>query len=171
MLQQRAVRDGLTVGVIAYAAVAAFYALFDLLASRGALYTVDLLGRATFRGERDASILQLPIERDWGAILAYNGVHLFVSLLIGLVVAGLVAWAERHPSQAGAVLAIIVLGFVATILAVGGLTGSMRPMLPWWSIVAANSLAVLLAALYFVRRHPGIGRLLISLGGRPAARA
>lgn len=167
--ERRAVREGLVVGVIAYFAVAVFYGLFDLLASRGALYTVDLLGRAVFRGQRDASILLLPIARDWTAIFSYNALHLVLSLAIGIVVSGLVARAEQRPSQAGVVLAVIVLGFVVTILAVGVLTAPMRPMLPWWSIVAANSLAVLLAAVYLVRRHPGIGRRLLSSGGQHTA--
>ena len=43
---RRTIRDGLIVGLIAYASVAAFYAVFDLLAARGALYTVDLLGKS-----------------------------------------------------------------------------------------------------------------------------
>lgn len=72
----------------------------------------------------------------------------------------LVAWAERYPEHARGVLFVIVGGFVVTILVVGLLSAPLRPVLPWWSIVLANSLAVVLAGLHLIRRHPGIWRLL-----------
>ena len=65
---KRTVREGLVVGIIGYAAVAVFYAVFDFLAARGGLYTVNLLGRAVFRGLRDPAVLQLPLPADPGAI-------------------------------------------------------------------------------------------------------
>lgn len=156
MARSRAIRDGLIVGLIAYAAVALFYSVFDLLAARGTLYTVDLLGRALFRGLRDPAVLMFPIERDLTAVLLYNAFHLLVSLGIGLVVVSLIGHAERYPSQALLVLIMIVAGAVLTVFAVGYLTESVRPLLPWWSIVAANLVAVLLAGLYLVRRRPGL---------------
>ena len=159
----RVVREGLVVGLVAYTAVAVFYALFDLFGTRGALYTVNLLGQAVFRGVRDTAIIQLPVPLDLPAIFWYNALHLVLSLAIGLIVVRLVAQAERQPSQARLVLAVIVAGFGLTILVAGWLTSSMRPVLPWWSIVVANALAVAVAASYLVRRHPGIWHRLVSV--------
>jgi hypothetical protein len=150
------IRDGLVVGLIAYASVALFYSVFDFLAARGTLYTVDLLGRALFRGLRDPAILMFPLERDLTAILLYNAFHFLMSLAIGILVVSLVAHAERYPQQALVVLIMIVAGGVLTIFAVGYLTGSVRPLLPWWSIAVANGLAALLAGLYLIRRRPGL---------------
>ncbi|MDH4130837.1 MAG: hypothetical protein OEW17_00150 [Gemmatimonadota bacterium] len=158
-------RDGLTVGLIAYAAVAVFYSAFDLLAARGALYTVNLLGKAVFRGLRDPGILMLPIPLDLTAIFWYNALHLFLSLVIGLVVARLVAQAERHQSQAVPVLVVIVGGFVITTLAVGWLTTPIRPVLPWWSIVVANALATLFAGVYLIRKRPGLAGRFFAFAG------
>ena len=156
----RTIRDGLIVGIIGYASVAAFYAAFDVLAARGALYTVDLLGKAVFRGLRDPAVLGLPMQLDVTAIAWYSGLHLLVSLAIGLVVTGLVEYSDRRPSQARIVLFAIMAGFVVTIVAVGVLTNPIRPLLPWWSIAVANVLAVLVAGAYLVRRRPGTwGRL------------
>jgi hypothetical protein len=156
----RVARHGLVVGLIAYASVAVFYAVFDVLAARGPLYTVDLLGKAVFRGLRDPAVLGFPIHHDLTAIAAYNGLHLVISLTIGLIVTGLVEVSERQPARARAVLFVIVAGFVFTIAAVGWLTSPMRPVLPWWSIVVANALAVLLAGAYLLRERPGTwGRL------------
>lgn len=155
-------RQGIVVGLIAYASVAVFYSAFDLLASRGALFTVDLLGKAVFSGLRDPAVLQYSIQPDPSAVLSYNGLHLLISLAIGLTVVGLVDHAERMPGHARAVLFTIVAGFVLTILAVGLLTGPMRPLLPWWSIVVANAIAVVLGGLYLLRARPGLPRLLFS---------
>jgi hypothetical protein len=157
----RARREGMVVGVIAYASVALFYSAFDLLAARGTLYTVDLLGKAVFRGLRDPGILQYPIRLDVAAIFWYNALHLLVSLAIGLIVTRLLDQAERNPEQAPLVLFTIVAGFVLTILGVGLLTSPMRPVLPWWSIVVANGLATLFAGLYLLQKRPGLwGRLI-----------
>ncbi len=154
-------REGLRVGLVAYAAVAVFYAAFDFLAARGPLFTVNLLGLAVFEGVRDPSILQRPIPVDLGVIFWYNALHLVMSLAIGLIVVRLIAQAEAHPSQAKAMLFTIVAGFVVTIVAVGMLTAPMRALLPWWSIVVANSVAVWVAGSYLRRKHPGIGRNLL----------
>ncbi len=158
--ENRVIREGVMVGLVAYMAVAAFYAMFDLLAARGPLYTVNLLGLAVFDGTRGLSITQGPITMDLSGILWYNALHLVFSLVIGLIVVRLIAEAERHPGRARLVLYTIIGGFVVTILAVGQLTEPIRPMLPFWSIVLANLLAVLFAGWYLLRWHPGIwGRL------------
>jgi len=156
LAHNRTVRDGLVVGLIAYSAVALFYGAFDFLAARGTLYTVDLLGKALFKGLRDPSTLMFSLDWDPTAIFLYNAFHLVMSLGIGLVVTSLIEHAEQHPSQALLVVIMIVAGGVLTIFGVAYLTEPMRPVLPWWSIVVANALATLLAGLYLVRRHPGL---------------
>lgn len=153
-------REGVVVGLIASASVAAFYAAFDLLAARGPLYTVNVLGRALFRELRHPSVLMLPMSLDWGAIFMYSLLHLLLSLGIGLTVVWLVSVAERAPSGSLPALGIIAAGFVVTIIAVGYLSQPIRPVLPWWSIVVANSLSVAVAGTYLLRRHPGLwGRI------------
>ena len=154
----RTIRDGVLVGLIGYAAVAVFYSAFDFLAARGPLYTVNLLGRTVFRGLRDPGILYFPVDLDATAILLYNALHLALALAIGLIVVSLVALGEDEPARRRAVRLVIVAGFVVTIGAVGLLTSSIRPLLPWWSIVSANTLAVLLAGAYLIRRRPGLWR-------------
>jgi hypothetical protein len=158
MTGRRVAREGVAVGLIAYASVALFYSVFDFLAVRGVLFTVNLLGMTVFRGLRDPSILMGPVPLDLGAIFLYNTLHLVVSLAIGLTVMRLAAQAERHPSQAGVMLLLIVSGFVVTILVVNWLSEPIRPVLPWWSIVVANTLAVLLSAWYLMARNPGLLR-------------
>lgn len=153
-------REGLVVGLIAYVAVALFYAAFDILAARGTLYTVDLLGKAVFRGLRDPGVLLLPSPSDAMAIFWYNALHLALALAIGLVVTSLVAYAANHPPRAWATMGVVAAGFIATIALVGVLSTPIRPVLPWWSIVLANTLASALAGTFLLTRHPGLlGRL------------
>lgn len=156
----RTVREGLVVGLIAYATVAVFYAGFDLLASRGTLYTVNLLGQTFFRGLRDPAVLGLPMPPDQAAIVWYNLFHLAASIAIGVTVTALVAHAEARPSRAAVVKVTIVAGFIVTVVVVGVLTTGIRRMLPWWSIVVANVSAVVLAGAYLVRARPGTWRRL-----------
>ncbi|HEY3285843.1 MAG TPA: hypothetical protein VGJ96_01840 [Gemmatimonadaceae bacterium] len=145
-------------GFIAYAAVAAFYSAFDLLASRGTLFTVNVLGQALFKGLRDPSVLQFPMAVDLTSVFWYNAVHLALSLAIGLVVLALVEFAERDPGRAGLMAGAIATGFAVTVAIVGRLTEPMREVLPWWSIVVANGAATLCAAIYLLRRRPGLWR-------------
>jgi len=162
---KRTIWDGLVLGVIGYASVAILYAAFDQFAARGALYTVDMLGKTVFRGLRDTSVLGLPIERDATGMLLYNGLHLAMSLAIGLVISGLIGYAERRPAQAKLVMFVIVSGFVVTIAGVGFLTSPIRPLLPWWSIVVANTLAVFTGGTYLVWRRPDTWRKLSPFTG------
>jgi len=165
MADHRTTRDGIVVGLIGYAAVAVFYSVFDQLAARPPLYTVDLLGKAVFRGLRDPGVLFFPLQADVAAIFWYNALHLVIALAIGLVVTALVASAERHPSRRSLVRFVIAAGFIVTVIAVGVLTAPMRPVLPWWSIVLANALATLLAGAYLVRQRPGLWRRLALVTG------
>lgn len=154
-------RDGVIVGLIAFVSVALFYGGFDFLASRGTLYTVNLLGGALFGGMRDPAVLQLPVPVHVAGILEYSALHLAASLLIGVTVVGFVGYAERTPRHARLVTMLIAAGFVVTIALVGWLSIPLRSMLPWWSIVLANTLAVIVSAAYLSHARPGVaGRLL-----------
>ena len=160
--KSRWMRDGISVGLMAYLAVAVFYSAFDVMASRGAFFTVNLLGRAVFRGLRDPAVLQFPVALDFPAAFWYNAVHLAMSLGIGLVVMGLVEQAEREPDQAHMVSAIIVGGFIATIGGVGLVTEPIRALVPWWSVVTANVIATAGGAAYLTVKRPGIWRRMMA---------
>lgn len=166
---RRTLLQGLVVGLIAYATVALFYTAFDFLAARGTLFTVDMLGKAAFRGLRDPAVLMLPGPLDFSGIFMYNALHLVLSLVIGVIVTTIVDQAERHPAVAPLLLLAIVAGGVITVFVVGYLTQAARPVLPWSSIVAANVLASAVAGLYLLWRRPGLWRRFTTLP-MPSAR-
>ena len=147
-------RDGLVLGVIGYAAVAIFYAIFDVAAARGALFTVNMLGESLFGGAPDPSRLMFPVEPQFGNVFGYNAVHVLASLLIGFFVMWMLRQASERPSLTRLVQFVIASGYVTTIAVVGILTRTIRPVLPWWSIIAVNSIAMALAAGYLFWRRP-----------------
>lgn len=161
----RTLKESLIVGLIGYSSVAVLYAAFDFLAVRGSLYTVDLLGKALFRGLRDPAVLALPIELDMTTIFWFNGIHLLISLVIGFIIVAIISWSERKPAQRGIVLFAVIAGFIITIFAVAILTAEIRLLLPMWSIIVANVLAVLLGGTYLIRKHPGIHKRLFFFPG------
>ena len=159
-MTDRPVREGLVVGLIGFVTVAGFYAAFDFLAARGFLFTVNLIGRAVFRGLRDPSALAAPVATDLTAVLLYSALHLVVSLAIGLVVAWLVAQLEGPPEQARLAAMVLLAGFFVTVFGIGMVSSPVKDLLPWWSVVLANVLSVLIAGSWLLRRHPGLLRRL-----------
>ncbi|MBL8960468.1 MAG: hypothetical protein JNJ98_11490, partial [Gemmatimonadetes bacterium] len=114
----------------------------------------------------DAAELARPVPLDTRVIEGYNALHLALSLGIGVVVMRLVGIADREPSRRVPMLLLVVGGYVATVLVVGWVSAPIRDVLPWWSIVTANTLAVLAGAVYIARRRPGIvERLLMHRDG------
>jgi hypothetical protein len=154
-------RDGLMIGLIAFVVVAGFYNAYDLLADRGPFHTVNLIGRSVFHGIRDAAELARPVPLDTRVIEGYNALHLGFSLAIGAIVMRFVGVAERDPSRRAPMLLLVVGGYLATIVTVGWLSAPIRDVLPWWSIAAANTLAVVAGTVYVVRRRPGIVQRLL----------
>ena len=156
----RWIREGIVTGLIASASVAVFYFAFDLFAARGALSTVDRIGQLMLHGSAGMAATGQSIPFDVTAVIGYSAVHLAVSLLIGILVCRLVHEAELQPMLAQVALLFIVAGFAATIVGVGLLSAPIRDVLPWWSIMAANALAVLVAGLVMIQRHPQfLGRM------------
>jgi hypothetical protein len=154
--RQQTLKHGMAVGFIGYLAVALFYSVFDFAASRGAFYTVNLLGKAVFRSLRDPAVLVFPIALDWNAIFLYNALHFAVAMGIGIFVTWLIAMAEENPSRRSVIKYFVAAGFFATIIVVATLTKPIRPLLPMWSVIGANGLATLLAGWYLLRKRPGL---------------
>jgi len=152
----RTVREGLVVGLIGYAAVAVFFTVFDLLAGRGPVFTLNVLGRVVFRGARDPAILQLPIPADVTAMVMYNFFHLSVALAVGVFAAWLVGRVEAKPERGLLALMVILAGYVATVLAVARLSRGIEPLLPFWTIVVVNTLAAIGGGAYLWHAHPGL---------------
>ncbi len=91
--RKQLVLDGFIAGLLGYAAVVLLFAFVNLASMRGVFATPEALGRAIL-GTTDRA------AGPGGAmapVLAFNGLHLLVSLALGMLVAFLAEQAEIRP--------------------------------------------------------------------------
>ena len=144
--------QGLMAGLIGYATIAIAFAIVNLLGGRSPFYTAALLGGALFYGVRDLHVVEV-----WpGAVLAYNGLHLVVFLVLGVFASWLAKLAEKGPHLW--YVGVIFFMFVAFHLlgAVFMLAEPLRAALPAWLMVTAGFAASAAMAGYLVWTHPGV---------------
>jgi hypothetical protein len=142
--------QGLAAGFIGYAAVALFFAIFNLAAGRSPFFTAAFLGDALFYGVRDpAAVVVWP-----GPVFAYNGVHLLMFLMLGMVASWLALLSERGPQfwYLGTIVFLFVVfhlyGFVLLV------TGGVQSVLPTWAVFASTLVAGTAMFAYLLRVHP-----------------
>jgi len=144
--------EGLVAGLIGYATVAAIFGVINLMGGESLFHTGALLGSALFFGARDASGL----VAGPGPILAYNGVHIVVSLLIGLGAAWLIYQTEKNRPLWFVVFFVFLAGLIYSVALAGVLMAEMLSILSWPAIVLANIGAGITAGGYLWWRHAGL---------------
>lgn len=146
----RVLTEGLIAGGIGYVVVALFYGILDVIQGSSPFEVAALLGSALFYAAETAA----PGVVAPGPVLAFNGLHLVLFLLLGVGVAWLVAKAERYPAFWYPVFSVLVVGFILTYLAVLVVANQIVRLLPAWSVGVANLLAGLGMGFYLWRAHP-----------------
>jgi hypothetical protein len=145
----RVLAEGIVTGLLGYAAVVAFFAVVNLVAGRPPLHTAAVMGSALFWGVRDSA----EAVAGPAPILAYNGIHLVVSLVIGMGAAWLVFQAERHRALWYAVFFIFLAGFIYSVAMMGVFAAEIAQVLTWPLIVFANLCAGVVAGAYLWWAH------------------
>lgn len=146
--------EGLVTGLVGYFTVVVFFLITNLAAGHDPFHTPALLGSALFFGVREAaSVLQGPAP-----IIAYNGVHMVVSVLIGLGAAWLVFQTEKNQPLWYVVFFIFLMGFIYSVVVMGVLASELAHLLSWSPILLANALAGIAAGGYLWRRHATLVR-------------
>jgi hypothetical protein len=141
--------EGLATGLIGYVTVVALFAVLNLSAGEDLFHTAAVLGSALFFGAAEAgSVVGGPAP-----VIAYNGVHMVVSLLIGMGAAWLVFQAERNHPLWFVVFFIFLAGFIFSIALVGIFTAEMAALLSWPVILVANLAAGVTAGGFLWWRH------------------
>jgi hypothetical protein len=142
--------EGSTVGVLGALAVAGWFLLLDLIASRP-FFTPSVLGQVILFG-RDTPVLT-PVPE---AIALYSFVHFAAFIGLGVLVTQLVHLAVRDAFFRFALLLL----FVVFEVAFYGLTyvffEGTRGVFPWWSMLAANTVASIAMGTYIWMRHPAL---------------
>ncbi len=148
--RSRLLVEGLIAGWLGYVVVAVCVGVLDIVGGRSFFHTPSVLGQAVVGGFGPPA----PGRIQAGAVFAFNGIHLLVFLLVGLVVTFVVFEVELHPVlwYAGffALLALLLLSFF--VLAV--IAAPLRAELDAATLIVANTLAALSMGWYLATAHP-----------------
>jgi hypothetical protein len=145
-------REGLTTGIIGAVAVAGWFLIADLAQGRP-LATPSVLGQVILYG-RTAPVVT-PVE--FGPALAYTLLHVGAFVLFGIGVTELVHLAMTSPlARFGLMIVAVVFELFFFLVTFTLFAGTV--LFPWWSVLAANSLALLAMGYYLATRHRSLGR-------------
>ena len=134
--------DGFFAGLTGYALISVYFAASNIVAGLPALDTISSLGAALFGGT------------SVGQMIAYNGLHLGVFLLLGLFAALLVHEVELHPAIWYVLFFVALAGFIFSYVFMT-VVAKRIASLDAYSVAVGNLVAVIgMGVLLFVRR-PG----------------
>jgi hypothetical protein len=146
--------QGMAAGLVGYVTIALFFLIADPIGGRPLFYTPALLGSALFYGLADPAGLAI----GPGPVLAYNGLHFLVFLLLGFVAAWLARLSERLPVGWVLALNLTVYLLFHVLGAFVFFTESIRAAIPLGSVVGATVLAVGAMTTYILWAHPRLRR-------------
>lgn len=149
-IRARVLYDGLISGLLGYIVVAFVVGLLDVAGGRSFFHTPSLLGQIVVGGFGPPT----PGAVAAGPVLAFNGLHLLVFLILGLVVSFVVFEVELHPVfwYAGFFALLVLLMVSFFVLAVVSVPLGEDPDAV--TLVVANALAAFAIAAWLARAHP-----------------
>ena len=148
----RVLKEGFVAGLLGYAAVVVLFLVINAASGQALFHTPAVLGGALFGGlEGSAEVSMEP-----GPIIAYNGVHLLVSLLVGVGAAWLLFEAERFHSLWYVVFfAFLAVGLYITFL-FGVFAVEIRHVLSWETVVLGSAAGAAATLGYLLWMHRGL---------------
>lgn len=142
--------EGFVAGLLAFASVALFFAVLNLIRGEPPLETVARLGAPLVPGEGGE-------DDRVAAIFAYNGVHLAVSLTVGLFAAWLIHEAELHRNLWYVFFSVFIAAGFYSIVIMGVVGAELLSAVGWSDVVGANALWAATILVYLLRRHRDLG--------------
>jgi hypothetical protein len=149
---------GMAAGLIGYATVVVFFLIADPVGGRSLFHTPALLGGALFYGLHDPARLEI----GPGPILAYNGIHFLMFLLLGFVAVWFTRLSERLPMGWVLALNLTVFGLFHVFGAFVFFTEPIRAAIPLATAVGATGLAVGAMTAYILWAHPRLREELLA---------
>ena len=144
-------QEGLVAGLVGAATIAVWFLILDSLSGRP-LYTPTVLGSALFR--RGAATPLSEVLPDLEMVLMFTWVHGLVFVVIGGIVARLLALAERNSSLGFGILMLFVFFECGFVVAAMFFAEPILHALAWPAVLVANMLATAAMGGYFWVRHP-----------------
>lgn len=152
---RRVVGEGIVAGLCGYATVVLAVTVLDLLSGRAAFHTAAQLGNWLFHPLEDA--LTGP---GWPSALAYNGLHLVLSLLTGIAAAAMVALSERMSGFWYVSLMFLVAFGIYTVGALGAMAVEFKQLIDWATAILGTAAWLGGITVYLWSAHP---RLLVQV--------
>ena len=137
--------DGLLSGILGYAVISVYFAASNIVAGLPALDTIQRLGAGLLGGS------------DPGHMIAYNGLHLGVFLVLGSIAALLIHEVEMHPAWWYVLFLVAISGFIFSYVFMTVVAGRFAG-LDAYSVAVGNLAALLAMGLLLFLRHPGASR-------------
>ena len=144
---------GVIAGIIGYATVVLFFTLLSLIGGRSPLEIPSAMGSALLLGGAGNGPAVEP-----GAVLAFNGLHMLLSVAVGLLVAWLLYEAERHYQLWYVVTLLLIGGFILSLLVMGVLGSELAHAVSWSSVLVANILWAAAMGGYLYQYHRGLAK-------------
>jgi hypothetical protein len=144
----KTVQEGVLVGLIGAGSVGAWFFLVDLVAGKP-LFTPAVLGSAVFSGLRDPATVTIALQ----PVLAYTAIHLLAFIVIGLIVATILAEARRTPPVYWLLIELFVVFEFGFLAAVGFFFTPLLAALAWINVAVGNLIAAGAMGYYLWRRH------------------
>lgn len=144
-------REGLFTGLVGAAAVAGWFLLTDLAQGRP-LSTPSILGQVILYGITAPAVT--PVQT--GPLIAYTLLHLGAFVLFGIAVTHVVHLAMASPLARFGLMMLAVVFEVFFLIMIYAVFKGTSELFPWWSVLAANTLALLAMGYYLKLSHPGL---------------
>jgi hypothetical protein len=148
-------KEGAVTGVLGGMAVAVWFLILDLLKARP-LHTPSVLGQVILFGNTSPVTDRIVT----GGVIGYTLIHLAVFIAMGLFITELVHLAVNSPLFRFGILMLFVVfevffyGFTYVFFV------ATRELFPWWEVLVADTLAVVVMVTYLWRKHPSLKRAL-----------
>jgi hypothetical protein len=144
------VENGILAGILGASVVAIWYFIVDAVARGMPFYTPSLLGSVVFAGADARQVTGI----DGAMIFAYTGLHGFLFLSAGVILAWMFYHCEKNP-QVGFVLLLLFLTFEAILWGVGvSIIPALAGAVGAWTILVANVASAVAMFTFLLRRHP-----------------
>ena len=147
---RRIVQEGVVVGLIGAGGVGAWFFLIDLIAGRP-FFTPAILGSAVFFGLRDPATVTIGVQ----PVLAYTAVHILAFVVVGLIVAAIMAEARKAPHVLWLLVEFFIVFEFGFLAAVGIFFTHLLAELAWINVAVGNLIAAGGMGYYTWRRHLG----------------
>lgn len=148
----RVMKEGFVAGLLGYAAVVLLFLVLNAASGLPLFHTPAVLGGALFSGLEGTDAVSL----EPGPIIAYNGVHLLVSLLMGFGAAWLLLEAERFHSLWYVIFFVFLAAGIYVVALFGAFAVEIRHVVSWGTVVVGSAAGAGAILGYLLWAHRGL---------------